>query len=215
MAYFINFTELNSPEIQERLSNIPKCPGTCFFIDVVNSTGIKHNNSIEYWGRILNNTFNFISILKDLSSNIIKGIGDEIMVYIPDKEMAKHTLYNDYFSILWDLFYTIENLKNIPLKDDFLTCKAGIHYCEDAYNITFLKDVNDYYGKDIDLTARLMSKTKANRIVVSEVFYKKIRQEYENTYKGFHDKVFKKISEKYIEDFKGFPYSTEFRVIDV
>ncbi len=215
MAYFINFTELNSPDVREKLRSIPKCPGTCFFIDVVNSTGIKHNSSIEYWGRILNNTFNFISILKDLSSNIIKGIGDEIMVYIPDKEMVKHSLYNDYFSILWDLFYTIENLKNIPLKDDFLTCKAGIHYCTDVYNITFLKDVNDYYGTDIDLTARLMSKTKANRIVVSEVFYKKIRKEYENTYKGFHDKVFNKISEKYIEDFKGFPDSTVFRVIDV
>ena len=137
------------------------------------------------------------------------------MVFIPDKEMAKHTLYSDYFSVLWDLYYTIDNLKNIPLKDDFLNCKVGIHYCRDVYNITFLKDVNDYYGKDIDLTARLMSKTKANRIVISEVFFQKIKQEYDRTYIGFHDKVFNKISEKYIEDFKGFPYSTEYRIIDI
>jgi class 3 adenylate cyclase len=215
MAKYIHFKDLHSQELKKVLRELPKTPGICFFIDLVSSTNIKYQTEIDVWGRMLNNTFNFISFLNALSDKIVKGIGDEIMVFIPDNELGYHPFYRDYFTVLEELYATLDNLKNFPNEGDFLTCKVGIHYCTDVYNITFLEGVNDYYGKDIDLTARLMSKTAANRIVLSEMFYQKVTVNFNEGYSTYKDSAFQKISEKYIEDFKGVPTPTEYRIINV
>jgi class 3 adenylate cyclase len=215
MARYIHFEGHDPEEIEKELREIPKTPGICFFIDLVNSTMIKYESGIEAWGRILNNSFNFISFLNDLSHNIVKGIGDEIMVFIPDKMMGKHPFYKDYFTVLQELYATLDNIKHFPNKGDLLNCKIGIHYCTEVYNITFLKGFNDYYGRDIDLTARLMSKTRTNRIVLSEAFYRKVEKDHNEKYSSYRQSVFNLISEKYLEDFKGVPQSTEYRIINV
>ncbi|MCD4744807.1 MAG: hypothetical protein K8R58_00745 [Bacteroidales bacterium] len=215
MAYFIHYKDPNSPEIEKILNELPKCPGTCIFVDIVNSTDIKYKTRIKDWGRKLNNTFNFISFLNDFPENIVKGIGDEIMLFIPDNALFAKKTYNDYYSLLEEIYATIDNIKNFPLKDLFLNCKVSIHYCTEVYNITFLEGYNDYYGSDIDLTARLMLKGKANRIVLSEKFYKKVRNDLKRLNIQKQKTCIKFISSKYIEDFKGVPKLTELRVIDV
>lgn len=214
MVKYIHFRNPNSTELDDLLENMPKAPGTCLFIDIVGSTRIKYDNSLKQWGKMLNNTFNFISILNDFPANVVKGIGDEIMLYIPDHELKEKESYDDYFSLLQEIFATLDNIKNFPVEGMFLPCKVAIHYCTDAYNITFLEGFNDYYGKDIDLTARLTSKAKANRVVISESFYKKVKHDYDKKYVDKGDSVMHMISEKYLEDFKGVPEPTEFRVID-
>ncbi|PLX75751.1 MAG: hypothetical protein C0614_10700 [Desulfuromonas sp.] len=214
MATYINFRDPNSKEIETLLNSLEKTPGVCIFIDVIDSTLIKYQNTLAQWGRKLNNTFNFISFLNDFKENIVKGIGDQLMVYISDSQIKKKNTYNNYYSLLEDVYSTIYNLKNFPEADVFHKCKVGIHYCEDVYNITFFKECNDFYGRDIDLTARLMSKTKPNRIVMTETFYKKALNDYgEKDYQA--SMCLSSVSEKYIEDFKGIPGPTEFRVIDV
>lgn len=215
MVKYIHFRNPNSSELDHVLDTIPKAPGTCLFIDIVGSTQIKYDNNLKQWGKMLNNTFNFISILNDFPDNIIKGIGDEIMLYIPDAELNEKESYNDYFCLLHEIFATIDNIRNFPLEGMFLPCKVAIHHCTDVYNITFLDGFNDYYGKDIDLTARLTSKAKANRIVISEAFYQKVKHDFDSKHAGNEECVMQKISEKYLEDFKGVPESTEYRVIDV
>jgi len=214
MAQYIHFRDPNSKEIEKTLEEIPQAPGTCLFIDIVGSTQIKYGTDLKTWGKKINNTFNFISILNDFPGNVVKGIGDEIMLYIPDEELAKKTSYNDYFSLLQEIHATIDNIRNFPIEGLFLPCKVAIHYCTDAYNITFLKGANDYYGKDIDLTARLTSKAKANRIVLSEAFYRKVYKDYTQKYSTNTGSVVSNISGKYLEDFKGVPGPTEYRVID-
>ncbi len=215
MVKCIQYKDPNSQELIRELEGLNQCPGTCFFIDIVGSTIIKYRSGLKEWGRKLNNTFNFISFLNDFPDNIVKGIGDEIMLYIPDEELFKKKSHKDYFSLLQEIYATLDNIKNFPLEDTFLHCKVAIHYCSDVYNISFLKGANDYYGKDIDLTARLTSKAKTNRIVLSEVFYQKVKIDYDKKYKGFQATAFNRISEKYIEDFKGVPFPTEFRIIEV
>jgi len=215
MAKYIHFRDPNSKAIEKLLEEIPATPGTCFFIDIVGSTRIKYKSGLKTWGRMLNNTFNFISILNEFPDNVVKGIGDEIMLYIPDNELKQKSAYTDYFSLLLEIYATIDNIKNFPLEGLFLPCKVAIHYCTDAYNITFLEGANDYYGKDIDLTARLTSKAIANRIVLSETFYRKAVGNYEEKYSESLHKAMDNVSEKYLEDFKGIPHPTEYRVIDV
>ena len=214
MVKYIHFRNPNSTELDDLLDKIPKAPGTCLFIDIVGSTKIKYEHGLKQWGKMLNNTFNFISILNDFPDNIVKGIGDEIMLYIPDSELKSKDSYDDYFSLLQEIFATVDNIKNFPVEGMFLPCKLAIHYCTNAYNITFLEGFNDYYGKDIDLTARLTSKARANRIVISEAFYQKVHTDYHAKYAEKGDSVMHMISGKYLEDFKGVPDATEFRVID-
>ena len=74
MAHYIHFRDPNSNEIEKQLESIPKCPGTCFFIDVINSTDIKYKTDLKYWGKRLNNTFNFISLGKDLLGESFRKI---------------------------------------------------------------------------------------------------------------------------------------------
>lgn len=213
--FYIHDRNPNSNEIKDRLNEIPKCPGTCLFIDIVNSTEIKYQTGIAEWGQKINNTFNFLSLLNEFPDNIVKGIGDEIMLYIPDDELKAKTGYNNYLGLLSELYSTLYNIKYFPNNKMFLECKMSIHYCTEAYNITFLEGANDFYGSDIDLSARLMSKAIANRIVISEDFYTKVKGDFVRNSQNENDHTYKLISTKYLEDFKGIPKSTEYRVINV
>jgi len=215
MAHYIHFRDPTSKEIEEKLEGIPKSPGTCFFIDVINSTDIKYKSELKDWGKRLNNTFNFISFLNDFPENVVKGIGDELMLYIPDEDLFAKTSYNNYFGLIEEIVATIDNLMNYPLENTFLECKVSIHYCTEVYNITFFENANDYYGMDIDLTARLMGKAKANRIVMSEKFFTKVKNDMVNMNIRPETTALANISNVYMEDFKGVPWPTEYRFIDV
>lgn len=215
MAHYIHFRDPASKEIEKMLEEIPKCPGTCFFIDVINSTDIKYQTKLKDWGKRLNNTFNFISFLNDLPDNVVKGIGDELMLFIPDEDLFSKASYNNYFGLLEEIYATIDNLVNYPIPGTFLNCKVAIHYCTEVYNITFFKNANDYYGMDIDLTARLMSKARANRIVMSEKFFIKVKNDMIDQGIRIGNTSLKGVSPVYMEDFKGVPWPTEYRFIDV
>lgn len=215
MAHYIHFRDPNSKEIEEKLAGIPKCPGTCFFIDVINSTDIKYKTDFSDWGKRLNNTFNFISFLNDFPDNVVKGIGDELMLYIPDEDLFSKTAYNNYFALLEEIYATIDNLVNYPVPNTFLNCKVSIHYCTEVYNISYFEHANDYYGIDIDLTARLMSKAKANRIVMSEKFFTKVKNDLVDKNLRIENTSLANISPVYMEDFKGVPYHTEYRFLDI
>ena len=215
MVHYIHFKNPNSTEIEDKLKQLPKCPGTCFFIDIINSTDIKYKTELWEWGKKLNNTFNFISFLNDIPDNVVKGIGDELMFFISDEDLKTKTFYNNYLALLEEIFATIDNIKNYPISDVFLNCKVAIHYCTEVYNISYFEGANDYYGRDIDLTARLMSKAKDNRIILSEKFYTKVKNDLVELNLQKEDTFLKAISEKYIEDFKGVPTPTEYRIIQL
>ncbi|MDY0284637.1 MAG: hypothetical protein RBR21_00720 [Bacteroidales bacterium] len=215
MARFIHDKNPVSTSLSETLKSLEKTPGICMFIDLVGSTAEKYESGIEVWGRKLNNTFNFISFLNDFPNHIVKGIGDEIMLFIPlDALKGKETL-NSCFALLEEVYATIDNIKNFPLPDLFMHCKVAMHYCTEVYNITFLEHYNDYFGIDIDMTARLTRKAISDRIVISEVFYQQVLKDIQQKQSDFTPEVIAKISDKYIEDFKGVPYPVELRLIDV
>lgn len=205
-----------SEELGEHLKSLPLCPGTCIFIDIINSTDLKYRTDIETWGRMLNNTFNFISFLNDFPSNIVKGIGDEMMLYIPDSELREKKGINNYYALLGEIYATLDNLRNHPLPELFLQCKVAIHHSTDVYNITFLQGANDYYGRGIDLAARFMQKGRPNRIVMSEDFFRlAVEDAREAGIKCTDDPVLTQVSPLYHEDFKGVPFPVAYRFIDL
>jgi class 3 adenylate cyclase len=215
MVTFIQYKDPESKELAHDLKELQTCPGTCFFIDLNQSTAMKYKLPFTEWARQLNNTFSFISFLNDFPDNIVKGIGDEIMLFIPDDVLKAKSSYTTYYAILEEVYSTLFNIRNYPRHDIFLKCKVAIHYCTDVYNITFFKGANDYYGIDIDLTARLMSKSKENRIVLSERFYTKVMEDVHRMGIPPDSGCLAGISGKFHEQFHGVPVNTEFRVIDV
>ena len=215
MAYYIHFRDPNSEEMIRYLSSIPGCPGTCFFMDINRSTDMKYLGGLTDWGRKLNNTFNFLSLLNDFPEYIVKGIGDEIMLFIPDDVLKTKSSINSYYLLLEEIYATLYNIRHYPVNDTFLACKVAIHYCTEVYNVTFFENANDYYGSDIDLTARLMTKCLENRIVISEKFLDKVHMDLK--FMGFPENsgCLGKISDSFLENFKGVPGSTRYRIIDV
>jgi class 3 adenylate cyclase len=215
MAVYISEKDPSSKNLVRELNKIPTCPGTCIFIDLVESTGIKYKKGVGHWGRLINNTFNFISILNDFPENIVKGIGDELMIYIPDEILTQKESLKHHYAILEELYSTLLNIKSFPDKSLFMDCKIAIHYCLNVYNITFLKGYNDYYGKDIDMAARLMSRSGKNKIVFSEVFYEKAKEDLLNLGIDESFTCLNEISEAVSDNFKGIPFPVVYRTIDV
>lgn len=213
MATYIHFLDPHSKDIEEVINNLEPTPGTCIFIDMINSTGDKILNPDKSWIRKANNTFNFISVINQFPNYVVKGIGDEMMLFLPDVELEKSETFRDYLSLLGEIHATIDTLINHPLKNLFYECKVGIHYCTDVYNITFFEGVNDYYGTDIDASARLMQKSKGNRIVISEQFYNKVLDNIQTHGLDKNQTIVSNISDIYIEDFKGIPTPFKYRMI--
>jgi len=215
MAYYIHFTDPNSEEMVRFLDQIPRSPGVCFFMDINKSTDIKYQGGLKDWGRKLNNTFNNLLYANHFQNHVVKGIGDEMMLFIPDQDLQQKHSNNTCFALLEDIYAALFLIKNHPSGDLYLSCKVAIHYCTEVHNITFFEGANDYYGSDIDLTARLMSKSLENRIVMSEKFYAKVTDDLKNLGLPLNTGCLEHISEQYLENFKGVPVSTPYRVIDV
>lgn len=215
MLEYIHYANPNSAEMQQHLERIPKCPGICFFMDINKSTDMKYEGGLKDWGRKLNNTFNYLLYANHFEKNVVKGIGDEIMLFIPDGTLQRKTANNSFFAVLEDIYSALYLIKNHPQHGLFLNCKVAIHYCEEVYNITFFEGANDYYGSDIDLTARLMSRSSENRIVLSSAFYHKALADLDVFGLPHNSGCLSLISEPLFENFKGVPVKTEFRTIDV
>jgi class 3 adenylate cyclase len=215
MAFYINFSNPNSPEMIHELEQIPACPGTCFFMDINRSTDIKYAGGLKDWGRRLNNTFNVLLYTNHFQDYVVKGIGDEIMLFIPDSELKKKENLRDYYGLLEDIFASLFIIKNHTDDQLFLNCKVAIHYCTSVYNITFFKGAEDYYGSDIDLTARLMSQSRENRIVMSERFYQHVQSDLLERKLPPDEGCLRNVSGRKSEHFKGVPQPTAFRTIDI
>ncbi|HEX4346136.1 MAG TPA: hypothetical protein VHZ73_01100 [Vicinamibacterales bacterium] len=212
MAQYVHFKDPNAPEMRALLRSLPTCPGTCIFMDVSRSTELKYHETLEDWGRKLNNTFNILLYANHLETFIVKGIGDEIMVYIPDTELASRASDNDYYSLVENIYSALFLLRQRP--EVFLTCKVAIHHCVDAYNMTYFERANDYYGRDIDLTARFMSKSVENRIVLSEHCFTKVKADLRKMKKSLKDSCLAGISGRRRAMFRGVPAPTAYRVLD-
>jgi hypothetical protein len=137
------------------------------------------------------------------------------MIFIPDDILKKGTTLTNYYSILSELYSTIYNIKNSPLKDDFYNCKMAIHYCQEVYNISFLEGHNDYYGIDIDLSARLMSQAMSNSIVISDAYFQKVKSDIGGFDTGYSKELFDSISNALTKRFKGVPHATYYRILNI
>ncbi|MCK4815575.1 hypothetical protein KA005_07390 [bacterium] len=189
----------NDPELSKKIKNLKPTYGFCIFIDIVGSTELK-DEGLSKWIMLIYNTFANINSFLFSKFQPIKSIGDALMYFISESEMKEETPLT-----LYDALVNIIN-SNEPY---FKKIKIGVTYCKEAYNITFIKDNKDIYGKDIDLTARLASIAESQEIIMNSDFVKKIRDEYDKILNKHQFPDVPKIVGPWPQKFKGFKDKVE------
>jgi class 3 adenylate cyclase len=199
---YLNF---NDPELFEKqLDELRPTKGVCIFIDICGSTAIK-SEDFKKWIILIGNTIRICFGVSPLfNDNVLKLIGDEIMIFIPDDKIIQA---NENYATVLDLLKCCVS-KNPPVIENItLKTKAAIHYCTDTYNISYSLIADDYYGNGIDLTARLMKKSDERKIVISEVFYDLVNR--------IDSSILDGTSGKSQEQFKGINGETDYRIMTV
>lgn len=168
MSLYIDPTD---PKLKDKISRLIPTSGYCIFVDIVGSTELKDKN-LTKWILFIYNTFANIIGNLFMAFNPLKSIGDELMFFIPESELKGETALS-IFSALCNIIKIINSNKSY-LRE----VKIGVAYCQQAYDITFIKGTIDIYGKDIDLTSRLLSVAKSNEIIMNYEFVEQIHKKY-------------------------------------
>ena len=154
---------------------LPPTTGTCVFIDIVGSTAMK-DGSLVRWVAAVTNTFERIRAF--LSPNVpVKSIGDELMFFIPDADLAKSgstflALFGALASIAHDPDQSSEPGSLLP------EVKVVACHCTAVYALSFIDGAPDYYGKEIDLAARLLSQAGPRELVMNDAFSVLVRRDF-------------------------------------
>lgn len=159
-----------SRQILSGEQQLESLPGYCIWIDMVSSTAAKTQASFSW----LHRTCDLFQLAKGkFRFAPLKMIGDALMYYIATSTLRTMGTGR----AIDELFGPLCHLVQEPEEDDFGRVKAAIVYCENAYDVTFFEGRDDVYGKDIDLTARLLSVAEPGEIVMNEAFVERIRCE--------------------------------------
>jgi hypothetical protein len=203
MTEFLNWD--NPSKLKDQIENIQPISGICIFIDIVGSTKLKNENLKEWIIKIGNSLNIALGASRVFADNVIKYIGDEVMIFIPIEKLG----IENFFTI-FDFLKTNMTKFNSILDNDVLEFKSAIHYCKDVYNISYQKDTEDYYGIDIDLTARLMKESSPNSIVTSEEYYSELTK-----FPSFTDSFKDFFCSGCTKEMKGIQHMVKYRIFNV
>jgi len=160
-------------ELAKIMNSVPKRPGVCIFVDMKDSTLLKSTIAIGNWLAYYYNFYNVTDhIVKELcirsginrTDIFIKGLGDGFMIFIPDDKIISSS--KSYYDI-FDCFQLLRQF-NSSTND----MRIALHYCTDVHCIDFIGvGIYDYFGLDVDLTARLCGIVSTNRVGYTDEFY--------------------------------------------
>lgn len=196
-----------SGDMKTIIEELKPTPGYCIFIDIVGSTEMK-DKSTKNWILAIYNTFiNNQTYLQNYWPPL-KSLGDELMFYIPESKMRELgetdlTLFSNLVQLLNDK-HLLEDYDHF-----FREIKIAACYCKNVYDITFIENLNDVYGKDIDLTARLASIVDSGELIINTEFYNRLLREYNSI--GNQDQFgeVEKMIGPWPQKFKGFKESVD------
>lgn len=196
-SLYINYG--NAPDVlKSKLEALSPTSGYCVFIDISNSTALK-DESLKKWILSIKNTFQNITGFLAPPCYPLKCLGDALMFFIPENDLIKvGTGYTalSFFDAL-QMIVSGEEKHCLPVK-------AGVVFSVNVYSISFFPEVDDIYGKDIDLASRLMNVAKSKQLVMNKAFYDKVKSEYDLIGNQQQFACVDEISEC-LEEIKGYP----------
>lgn len=192
----------NNPNLKADVEALTKTPGICIFIDITGSTQMKCG-SLKEWIAKIYNCFANAATLMPPEFVPIKSIGDALMYFIeePDLLASGYTAMGVYDG-LWQM--ATETATEFP------EVKIGAAWCEEVYPITFFAGSRDYYGIDIDLTARLQSTANSKEVVIDSRLHDKVCEHYFSAGNRDQFTSVAKLSGPENATLKGIPHQVQF-----
>lgn len=210
MAAFLY--SLTNPRLKDEFPRLQPIPGYCIFVDLVDSVALKDQGK-EMWCQAIRSVIvhapEWLGVVNPEETSEkqsvfppLKVMGDGVMFFVPQSSMASDasalSIFHSLHSIIEDSVYVVE--KRYHKRE----VRVAAVFCEkDAYEITFVEGVNDVYGKDIDLAARLLKKANPQELVMNEAFFLKAKNLFERSNKPEH-REFGKVVGPWPENLKGF-----------
>jgi hypothetical protein len=155
------FFDPNDTELMSKVAALDKVPGYCILVDIVGSTKLKDEFPKKEWLERIYNTFD--TVRSYLRFAPLKYIGDAIMYYYPEDGVKNA---ESLMRLLMKVFKDNESSEKK---------KAVITYVTDVYSISFMNGANDYYGKGIDFSFRLLnSLANENEIIFNHTLFKQL-----------------------------------------
>ncbi len=145
----------NDPHLRRKIAALRPTPGYCIFIDIVGSTSMK-TRSLHRWAALIQNTFANVAAFLPFGSTPLKCLGDALMFFIPTTQVTARgesalTLFAGIASVLQE-------------RDRYYRRVKAAVVLGSAYELSFIRGLADFYGKDIDdLCARLLSRSRPRR----------------------------------------------------
>ena len=194
MAQLIDF---GYQHFRQTLESLTPVDGFCIMVDVVGSTELKDRSMTEWIFRI-GNAFNHARAW--VEPKFLKTVGDELMYWFKDEDFRQTTSPLTLIQGLDDM------LRETKLKPElFPPVKVAVCRCSGVLEISFMRQGEDVYGKDIDLTARLLALAGEGEVVMNVGFWNLVREQYEKC-RGQEDQFqcVKRIQGPWSQKIKGF-----------
>jgi hypothetical protein len=157
----------SEPDIEQKVRSLPLTPGYCVFVDIAGSTKMK-DEALYRWASKTYNAFVKVQMFMPVGSFPLKSMGDALLYFIPkahDSRRLPLTLFAGLASVVDD-------------PDPIFPEQKAAVVSGAAYQLTFIRDRPDVYGKDIDLAAQLSSKAGSREIVMNRAFYDEVVAEF-------------------------------------
>lgn len=153
----------------QSLRNLTLKKGYCLMLDIVGSTKLKEECRERQWITRMARTFEVIWARTEVrlrAPNQSKVVGDMLMLWFSDDGGTLNPI-----TLMVNLIDRIqeERLGQLPLKIAFTRCNR-------VGEISF-GNTPDIYGREIDLTARLLALSAPREIIFNEPFYGVLKKE--------------------------------------
>jgi len=155
----------SEPDIEQKVRSLQLTPGYCVFVDIAGSTKMK-DEALYRWASKIYNAFVKVQMFMPIGSFPLKSMGDALLYFIPKKELR------DTRQVPLQLFAGLASVVDDP-DPVFPEQKAAV-VSGAAYELTFIRDRPDVYGKDVDLAAQLSSKAGSREVVMNRAFYDEV-----------------------------------------
>jgi class 3 adenylate cyclase len=189
--------------IRRRVEQARPVQGYCLMIDLVESTKLKDRPAKD-WMTDLTFTFYYLKdqiVEAHSDAKHLKIVGDMLMFWLPAP--VPNLPVPNIVSLFQTLIELLDESPRPP--NGYLPFKIALVQCVEAYEINFFDDRNDIYGKEIDLTARLLNLASDGEFLFNDLVQESLRARMAlDGSKAYHQSWFSAIQGPWAQQVKGF-----------
>jgi class 3 adenylate cyclase len=128
------------------------------------------DEALYRWASKIYNAFVRVQMFMPAGSHPLKSMGDALLYFIPKRDTC------DDRQLPLRLFAGLASVVDDP--DPIFPEQKAAVVAGAAYELTFIRDRPDVYGKDVDLAAQLSSKACSRQVVMNRAFYDEVVAEF-------------------------------------